>query len=414
MIVLTVLSSKAFSSVSKKMRCEIEYKSSRKAMATFYLDFEEKNNLDMSNLTFELVSCKSGKTNCKKQVRCNLYKRSNISNGINCTKNIDLLTEITSTSTSVYHVLAGDTFITDIGRVRDLQCICKDFDLNQNLAKKFLQLGKVDVKIEGFYNIPKLEKTNLIATPSNTSSVKRISNKQFQVSASDLCQTYNLTVTVESKPTCTNWKIKSNVTFPLESNDSIIRSCQYNHTIISINTSAENDARVYYTLNFEDQHCEKNVTKELTCPVKGMKIQSKPNITAFIKLCIHGCNRCGKEKDFICDSTIPKSLTIGKTSIMNTIVNFCSLGGLIFSIIFGIIFWFKCGKTRESCDSDKDEIRPRRTAESLARILMQKDEDYDEENGPTYEKINKCHHYDKPDISFKDIDSVSKVTHGSC
>ena len=413
MIVLTVLSSEAFSSVSKKMRCEIEYKSYRKAMATFYLDFEEKNNLDMSNLTFELMSCKSGKTNCKKQVTCNLYKRSNISNGINCTKNIDLLTEITSTSTSVYHVLAGDTFITDIGRVRDLQCICKDFDLNQNLAKKFLQLGKVDVKIEGFHNIPKLEKTNLIATPSNTSSVKRISNKQFQVSASDLCQTYNLTVTVESKLTCTNWKIKSNVTFPLESKDSIIRSCQYNHTIISINTSAENDARVYYTLNFEDDQCITNVAKELTCQAERMKIQSKPNITAFIKICIHGCNKCGKEKDFICYSTIPKSLTNGKTSILNTIVIFCSLGGLIFFIIFGMIFWFTCGKTRESCDSDKDEIRPRHTTESLARILMQKDEDSDEENDPTYEKINKFHHYDKPDISFKDIDSVSKTTHGS-
>ena len=413
MIVLTVLSSEAFSSVSKKMRCEIEYKSYRKAMATFYLDFEEKNNLDITNLTFELVSCKSAKTNCKKQVRCNLYKRSNISNGINCTKNIDLLTEITSTSTSVYHVLAGDTFITDIGRVRDLQCICKDFDLNQNLAKKFLQLGKVDVKIEGFYNIPKLEKTNLIATPSNTSSVKRISNKQFQVSASDLCQTYNLTVTVESKPTCTNWKIKSNVTFPLESNDSIIRSCQYNHTIISINTSAENDARVYYTLNFEDEQCIRNVAKELTCPAKRMKIQSKPNITAFIKLCIHGCNKCGKEKDFICYSTISKSLRNSKTSIMNTIVIFCSLGGLILFIIIGMILWFKCCKTRQICDSDKDEIRPRHTTESLARILMQKDDDYVEENDRTYEMINKCHHYNKPDISFKDIDSVSKKTHGS-
>ena len=52
MIVFTVLSSGAFSSVSKKMRCEIEYKNYRKTMATFYFDFEEKNNLDMSNLTF--------------------------------------------------------------------------------------------------------------------------------------------------------------------------------------------------------------------------------------------------------------------------------------------------------------------------------------------------------------------------
>ena len=118
-------------------------------------------------------------------------------------------------------------------------------------------------------------------------------------------------------------------------------------------------------------------------PAKRMKIQSKPNITAFIKLCIHGCNKCGKEKDFICYSTISKSLRNSKTSIMNTIVIFCSLGGLILFIIIGMILWFKCCKTRQICDSDKDEIRPRHTTESLARILMQKDEDYDEENDRT-------------------------------
>ena len=380
MVVLTVLSSKVFSSISKKARCEIEYTNSRYSMATFYLDFEEKTSLNMSNLKFELVSCISAKTNCKRQVSCNLYKRSNISNGITCKKKVDLLTEITSTSTSVYHIVAGDTFNYVIGRIRDLQCICKDFDLNQNLKKKFIQLGKVDVNIEGFHNIPELKKTNVIAIPSNTSSVKIISKKQFQVSASDLCQTYNLTVTVESKPICTNWKIKSNLTFPLESDDPIILSCQYNHTTISINTSAENDSRVYYNLNFEDKQCKRNVAKELTCPATRMKIQSKPNITAFIKLCMHGCNRCGKEKDFTCHSTIPKSLRNGKTSIMNTIVIFCSLGGLIFFIIFGVILWSKCRKIRKICDSDKNEILPRHTTESLARILMQKDEDYDEEN----------------------------------
>ena len=380
MVVLTVLSSKVFSSISKKARCEIEYTNSRYSMATFYLDFEEKTSLNMSNLKFELVSCISAKTNCKRQVSCNLYKRSNISNGITCKKKVDLLTEITSTSTSVYHIVAGDTFNYVIGRIRDLQCICKDFDLNQNLKKKFIQLGKVDVNIEGFHNIPELKKTNVIAIPSNTSSVKIISKKQFQVSASDLCQTYNLTVTVESKPICTNWKIKSNLTFPLESDDPITLLCQYNHTTISINTSAENDSRVYYNLNFEDKQCKRNVAKELTCPATRMKIQSKPNITAFIKLCMHGCNRCGKEKYFICYSTIPKSLRNGKTSIMNTIVIFCSLGGLIFFIIFGVILWSKCRKIRKICDPDKNEILPRHTTESLARILMQKDEDYDEEN----------------------------------
>ena len=40
-------------------------------------------------------------------------------------------------------------------------------------------------------------------------------------------------------------------------------------------------------------------------------------------------------------------------------------------------------------------------------------EDYDEESDPTYEKINECHHYDKPDISFENMDSVSKIIHGT-
>ena len=43
--------------------------------------------------------------------------------------------------------------------------------------------------------------------------------------------------------------------------------------------------------------------------------------------------------------------------------------------------------------------------------MRQKDEDHDEDNNPKYEKINECHHYDKPDINFKDIDSVSETSH---
>ena len=50
-------SSKPSSAKENNVECEIEYKSSEKGMVTFYLDFESKSNLSMSNLTFELVSC---------------------------------------------------------------------------------------------------------------------------------------------------------------------------------------------------------------------------------------------------------------------------------------------------------------------------------------------------------------------
>ena len=111
-----------------------------------------------------------------------------------------------------------------------------------------------------------------------------------------------------------------------------------------------------------------------------MKIQSKANITAFIKLCAHGCKRCGKEKEFTCCSTILKSLKNGKASDRNTIVILCALGDLIFFIIFVMILWFKYSKTHKSCNLDNGQIRPRRNAKSLARLLMQKEEDYAEDN----------------------------------
>ena len=344
--------------------------------------------------------------NCKKETICTLYKRSNGSDGVTCT--INLFREITSISPSFYRVAAGDTIKYDIGRIRYLRCICKKYDFSQEPGINFSKLGKADVNIEGFYKVPQLKETYLIASPNNTLHVTKNSRTQYQVSASDLCQTYNLTLTVESLPTCTNWKIKSNVTFPLEINDTNILSCHYNYTTTMISISAENDSRVYYILKFEYEQFKRNVTKELTVPTKLMKIEFKTNITAFIKLCAYGCDKCGKEKEFICYSTIQNTFKNGKTSIRDAVAILCKLGGLIFLTIFGIILRFKYRKTSKSCNSDKDEIRPRHTPESFSRILIEKDEDYAGENDPTYEKINECHHYDKPDISFKDKDSVSK------
>ena len=90
MMIPTILSSKSSSEISEKMRCEIEYKSSRKCMISFYKDFESKNILHMSNVTFLLEPCKSAMKTCK-QIRFRFYKRSNSSNSVNCTKEIDFL-----------------------------------------------------------------------------------------------------------------------------------------------------------------------------------------------------------------------------------------------------------------------------------------------------------------------------------
>ena len=86
-----------------------------------------------------------------------------------------------------YHVAAGDTFDIPIGSIRNLKCTCKKFDICQTLTKGFSRLKKADVKIDGFYEVPKFKKTVLKVIPANTSDEKRINYKHFNVSASDLC-----------------------------------------------------------------------------------------------------------------------------------------------------------------------------------------------------------------------------------
>ena len=59
MIIPTILSCTSSPTISEKMNCEIEYKSYRKSMVTFYIDFKNENTLNLSNSTFLLVSRKS-------------------------------------------------------------------------------------------------------------------------------------------------------------------------------------------------------------------------------------------------------------------------------------------------------------------------------------------------------------------
>ena len=399
MIVSTVLSSDSSEPILKISECEIEYRSSKTAIATFYLHFESKTNLIVSNLTFELEQCKAAMKDCERKTRCNLYQRNNSSNGVKCAQEIDHLTEIKSTSPLLYYIVAGSNFKVDIGRIRDLQCICREFDLSQQLNILDLSFGKANVTISGnFYDIPEVKNTYLTATPKNTLSVQKINRFDFQISTRNLCQTYGLALTVVSEPTCTNWEIKKRLTFPLNgSNASIF--CQYNGIDITIRTSACDEVGVYYTVIIENENITTEFIQELTFPNKWIKLQSKTSITAFTKSCLRGCKRCEKEKEFICYSTIPKLLKNEKTSIMNIIVIPCVLGGLVLFIIFGMIFRLRHSKRNESCNSDEDKIQPRRRTESFSRMLMQKDENYAEENDPIYEKISEFHHYDKPDIS---------------
>ena len=282
MTVLTVLSSNSSAAVLKLSECEIEYRNYRMATATFYLDFENKTNLIVSNLTFKRWQCTEAMGYCKIQARCNFYQRNNSSNGVKCAQDIDLLSEITSTFPS-YYIIAGSNFEVEIGKIRDLKCMCREFDLSQTLNIRFSTLGKALVTTYGFYNIPEVMDTYITATPNNALSVEKISKFAFQISTQNICQTYSLALTVVSQPTCTNWEIKANLTFPVRSVDTSSILCQYNSTDITIRTSACDDSGVYYTVIIESENVTIEFIQELTFPNKWIKLQSKTSIIAFIK-----------------------------------------------------------------------------------------------------------------------------------
>ena len=413
LIILRILLCEPKVAMSKKEgqrneTCEITYQSSRTDMVTFYLYFENKTNLNMSHKLFQLMTCESAE-NCEFGAKCKVYKKDNISNSVECRKEVDLSYEIKKTNALSYDIFEEKTKIFPFGKIRNLKCKCKKYDLKLKLDTTFPQLGIADVNIKyPKHDKPKLKDISLLSSPNDNLIIKnknKIMN-HFQVSALDLCRTYKLTVKVKSLPTCTNWKTKSRLTFPIESVLANTFSCQYNYTTTTINTFAEIDKRIYYTLIFEKERIRINITKELAFPTKQMEAKSKGNMTGFFKTCARGCNRCGKERRFFCYYKISKSLKNGKTSVKNTIIILCILGGLIFLGILGMILWFKYNKRSKSCNSHKDEIHPRHTTRSFTKMVIPKVDDYPGEYDPIYEEIKDYHHYDKPDIGFKDADSA--------
>ena len=393
MTILGILLSTSSSAKSRQRNvcfsCNIYYETSSKGKAEFSLNVSKEN---MSNW-----SCQNQNTKT-----CEVYETLNISS-VQYSENISFHEQFLATKTPRPIVCNQNHFSCNLGQLRDLKCNCISFDFNQTVVVTYTQLGKADVTISGFYEIPKLKDTNVIVIPNKYSEIKKVNTKHFEISVSDLCKIYNLTIKVESQPKCTNWKIQPKpVRFPISSGNVNISSCQYNQTITTLTTSADNESLVYFNLSFENESFIKNVTRELTLPTKWLKRKSEKNVTGSIQICAHGCNRCEIVKNFTCYSTISKSLKIEEISSNITLI-LCVVAGLIFFGMRWIVLWFKLAKGTKNRNSDTDEIRPRVILESLPGISVQTIENNTEGNDPTYEVIKDFHHYDKPDINFTDV-----------
>ena len=385
MAALGILSSTSPSAESKQLNvcfsCNMFYETSAKGKVEFSLNVPNEN---MPNLSCENQNLGT----------CQVNETLNISS-IQYSKEIGFHEHLLSTATPSPIVYTQNDFNCNFGKIRYLKCNCIDFDFSQDMTIIHTQLGKADVKIGGFHEIPKFESTDLTVIPN--SEITRINEKHFKMSVSDLCQIYNLTMKVKSQPECTNWKIKSKlVTFPITNGNANIFSCQYNQTIATLTTSVENDPLVYFNLEFENESFKTSAAKELKLLTNLLKRKSEENITGSAQICAHGCNKCKIVKNFTCYSTIPKSLKVEERS-SNIILILCVVAGIIFFGMCGIVLWFRHAKRAKSKNSDAEKIRPRVSQEALLRIENNIEED------PTYEVIKDFNHYDKPDITFTDV-----------
>ena len=333
------------------MTCQIEYKTTKMADVKFWFQFDSDISANMSIWEFRLEKCEPSAHNNFCEVWEENDKNIKLCNMIIDSFQvfffllINLYDEVRTTKPSHYRFYASHSsqgiVSKDIGKIRYLQCGCKYFDFGQKLKTTFSYSRRADIRIEPFYDIPKLIDTKLKIAPNNALTIKKNNDKHFEISRLEMCQKYDITVKLKTWPSCTNWKIKSILPdIPFEGLAINDVSCKYSHTHATLNISADSDSQFYYNVSFMNETFTKNVTKKLILPKKWVKNQPQKNLTAFVKLCAHGCRKCGIKRVFICYLEIPTKKR--KEESFNVMSPYLwLLLGIIFFGIFIALLWVK-------------------------------------------------------------------------
>ena len=217
-------------------------------------------------------------------------------------------------------------------------------------------MGKADIGIGPFYEIPKLMSAELSIAPNNVLRIKKNNVKCFELTVRDICPTYNVSVRLATWPTCTNWKLKSILLdFPVEGVTVDDVSCKFNKTHATLNKSADSDSQFYYNISFINETFTKNVTKKITLPTKWVNNEPRKNLTLFVKLCADGCRNCGSEKSFLCYSEIP-TINRREEVFKNMLPYIWVLLGIFFVVILIALLWVNYARraTRYSKTKFKD------------------------------------------------------------
>ena len=230
--------------------------------------------------------------------------------------------------------------------------------------------------------------------PNNALTIKKNNDKNFEISGLKICQKYDITVKLKTWPSCTNWKIKSILPdIPFEGLAINDVSCKYSHTHATLNISADSDSQFYYNVSFMNETFTKNVTKKLILPKKWVKNQPQKNLTAFVKLCAHGCRKCGIKRVFICYLEIPtKKRKEESFNIMSPYL-WLLLGIILFGIFIALLWVKYMEKAKRSNkkgirDFPKERLINAKAHESLNREgTEQRDNIHQNHNRESIESI---------------------------
>ena len=298
------------------MTCQIEYKRYRIVDIKFWFHFDSIISSNISTWDFWLEQCDPTFHN----KLCDIWETKDSSKKmcqmvmasfqIYCIKEIDLFAEIRSTKPYHYRFYAKknskETLSKKLGKIRYLQCECKYFDFGQNIQVSiYPDARKADVQIGPFYDIPKLTDTKLKIVPNKDLSIKKYNDKHFEISSFDICPSYRIAAKIKTWPTCANWEIKSSsLEFPFETLTVDDISCKFNQTHTILNQSTSKDSKFYYEISFNNEIFTKNITKRIVLLSKWVKNELEKNLSAFVKMCVCGCNQCGTRKLIICFSKV--------------------------------------------------------------------------------------------------------------
>ena len=296
------------------------------------------------------------------------------------------------------------------------KCLCKDFYFDPKLYIFTTPLlGKANIEMRPFmeFGSPNVEGYDIEIMPNDSLVIDKENSKYgYQISGFDICETHNVSIKLGTHLKCSNWKLNPDVlSFSTEKLIVDTLYCSFNSLQLNISiTSVANSAMFFLNLTVAGVSFIKNLTNEnFSIPIQDLvtlnTIERLPqNITIFVSMCTHGCNKCGPRQSYTCratfKTTVPPEHAVQSERTVSWKLFLGIIGGAIGVIIFILVIMVICFKyiKKNTSVTSKDLITPynqrlRASESSEADTLI---EPLDGE--PIYEEIKNFHDYEKPDI----------------